>query len=277
MVTLRNRKLVLEFEPECGGKWHSLRDIRNDREWFWRNPYLPRTPLRYGDSFIGKLDTGGWDEIFPSVLPAGVIPDHGDLVQLPWRVDRMGADRLTLSVEGRCFPFRFERTVWISESRIHCEYRLENTGEAAFPWLWCAHPLLPFLPDLSLEVTGEFDVLSAMGAAEPLAGKCVGWDALPSREEKWAVKLFSRRHAVNQVTAWQADGSGLRIEWDAQEIPYLGLWVNNGAWSGCGSEPYFNIGIEPAMLPVDDLSAVENPPVLKSGEGAGWSLDISLL
>ncbi len=56
----------------------------------------------------------------------------------------------------------------------------------------------------------------------------------------------------------------------------VGVWINNGAWSGCESEPYFNIGIEPAMLPVDDLSKADNPPVLHPGQVVEWFLNVSL-
>jgi len=52
--------------------------------------------------------------------------------------------------------------------------------------------------------------------------------------------------------------------------------VNNGGWSGCGSEPYFNLGIEPATLPIDNLTAADNPPILQPGETRCWCLEVTL-
>lgn len=276
-LILESAELKLVFEPEQGGKWRSLRDRRSGREWLWRNPHLEVSPIRYGDSFIEQHDTGGWDEIFPSVAPFGSIPDHGDLVQLPWQVDEQSDTRLTMSLQGRCFPFRFERTVRLDGASIRCDYGLKNTGDESFDWLWCTHPLLPFSSDLRLEAAGSFQVAAAMGAAAALAGQRIRLNQLPGDAAPWAVKLFSERTVVDEITVRHADGSALRFLWDARQIPYLGLWINRGAWSGCGSAPYFNLGIEPAMLPVDDLSEAPQPPVLAPGDVVEWSLEVDVI
>lgn len=277
MIHLTSDRLSIAFEPEQGGKWRSLLDRRTGREWLWSNPHLSVGSIRYGDSYIEKLDTGGWDEIFPSVDPCGAIPDHGDLVQLPWQVDTLEQERLLMSVEGRCYPSRFERDLRLDGATIRCDYHLRNLGDEAFSWLWCAHPLLPLSPDLTVEADCEFEVLYGSGAAEGLEGQSLLWNELPSSDQRWAAKLFSKCGAVETVTMRRSDGSGLRMKWNPQEIPYLGLWVNNGGWSGCGSEPYFNLGVEPATLPVDNLSETKNPSVLAAGESAQWSLDISIV
>jgi hypothetical protein len=276
MIQLTSNELELTFEPDQGGKWRSLRDRRTGREWLWSNPHQPVSPIGYSDSFIAKHDTGGWDEIFPSVSPCGAIPDHGDLVRLPWSVDLHNDTRLTMSLEGRCLPFRFERTVILNGANIRCEYRLKNIGDQAFPWLWCAHPLLPLTPDITFKSDAAFTVPMALAAAQHLTGTTIQLDELPWGEKTWAAKLFSERGAVDEFTAQHADGSALRFKWNTDETPYLGLWINHGAWSGCDSKPYFNIGIEPSTLPLDDLSQATQPPTLPPGCAATWSLEVSL-
>lgn len=276
-VSIASPELELVFEPEQGGKWRSLKDRRTGYEWFWRNPHLSIVPIQYGDSFIAKHDTGGWDEVFPSVSPCGNIPDHGDLVQLPWHVEAQTENRLTLSVEGRCLPFHFSRTVEVEGTWIHCVYRLENTGTGPFNWLWCAHPLFPLAGDTRLQVENQYDVLFAFGATRELERKVLRLEELPwSGESAWAVKLFSRCGEVDRITLQQPGGAELRISWDANEVPYLGLWINRGAWSGSGSPPYFNTCIEPATLPVDDLSQADHPPELAPGEVKNWRVDLEV-
>ena len=81
---------------------------------------------------------------------------------------------------------------------------------------------------------------------------------------------------MERVCIQKGNGASLGLSWNPSEIPYLGLWVNNGGWSGCGSEPYFNLGIEPATLPIDNLTNAENPPVLQPGETRCWSLEVTL-
>jgi hypothetical protein len=136
--------------------------------------------------------------------------------------------------------------------------------------------LLPLDADLSLEAGAPFQVLYASGAATGLQGRKVTWNELPARSERWAAKLFSEKGAVSRVRVSKGNGASLALEWNPADIPYLGLWVNNGGWSGCGSEPYFNLGIEPATLPIDNLAAAENPPLLQSRETRHWNLDVLL-
>ncbi len=181
-----------------------------------------------------------------------------------------------MEVEGRSLPFLFRRRLVMTGRRIQFHYSVKNHGAFAFPWLWCAHPLVPLDADLSLEAEADFQVLYASGAAEGLQGRRVSWSELPPRTARWAAKLFSEKGAVSQVCIRRGDGASLGLSWNPSEIPYLGLWVNNGGWSGCGSEPYFNLGIEPATLPIDNLTAAENPPVLQPGVTRCWSLEAHL-
>jgi galactose mutarotase-like enzyme len=281
---LLNEFLSLEILPSAGGKIASLFDKSNGQEWLWANPWLPlRNPL-FSESYVGALDFGGLDEIFPSVDPCRIptpdgealVPDHGDLVQLPWRVVSSGAEHVEMEVEGRSLPFLFRRRLVLEGRRIQFHYSVENRAAFAFPWLWCAHPLVPLDADLSLEAEADFQVLYASGAAAGLQGRRVSWNELPPRAERWAAKLFSEKGSVSQVRIRRGNGASLGLSWKPSEIPYLGLWVNNGGWSGCGSEPYFNLGIEPATLPIDNLTAAENPPVLQPGETRRWSLEVNL-
>lgn len=283
-IRLESTDLELVFEPDHGGKWRSLRDRRTGREWLWRNPFLEVRPAVYGESFVEKLDTGGWDEIFPAVSPCvinstSLVPDHGDLVHLAWQVDQVADNCVSLSVEGRCLPFRFERSVVLNGPEVCCEYRLIHQGGAGFPWLWCAHPLIPLSPGLTLEIepSVRFRVAYAQGAAKRFEGQSISWNQLPSFEgAPWAAKLFSGRGEADSLTLRQGDGSGLRFGWNVRDIPYLGLWVNCGTWSGCGSSPYRNIGVEPGFLPADEPVAAENPPVLEPGQVVEWSLRCSV-
>ena len=283
-VRLSNKFLSLEILPNVGGKIASLVDNSCGLEWLWANPWLPLREPVYGESYVGALDFGGWDEIFPSVDPCRVpapdgevlVPDHGDLVQMPWRVISSGAEHLEMEVEGRSMPFLFHRRLVLAGRRIQFHYSVENRAAFAFPWLWCAHPLVPLDADLSLEAGASFQVLYASGAAVDLQGCKVSWSELPPRSESWAAKLFSEKGAVERVSVRKGNGASLSLQWNPSDIPYLGLWVNNGGWSGCGSKPYFNLGIEPATLPIDDLAKAENPPVLQPGETRCWSLEANL-
>jgi len=114
LVKLENDSLCLSFDPKQGGKWRSLVDLETGYEWWWQNPSVAVAELAYGDSFIEKHDTGGWDE-------------------------------------------------------------------------------------------------------------------LPSRSERWAIKLFSEEGEIDHIELCYKNGSRLSMSWNAEENPYLGLWISNGA------------------------------------------------
>lgn len=283
-LVLSTAEVLLEILPSVGGRIVRLFDRLAGRDWLWANPHLPLREPVYGRSYVQELDGGGWDEILPSVAPCSLttpagrveVPDHGDLVQLPWRVLSAGAARVEMEATGRSLPFLFRRRVELRGRRVLLEYRLENRGAFAFPWLWCAHPLLPFDSSLQVETDALFRVHAGSGAAAFLQDKTIGWDELPSRGERWAVKLFSAKGSVDRVVVRRPVGGALEFSWNVEELPYLGLWVNNGGWSGCGSEPYENLGIEPSTLAFDDLSAAGEPPFLPPGEIRRWHLQLDL-
>jgi hypothetical protein len=108
-VTLENEHLSLEILPDCGGKIRSIVNRRTGRDWLWHNPHIAQVVPEYGQPYVMDLDTGGWDELFPSVLPGAFadgtsVPDHGDLVGLPWRVLARTESEVTMEARARSVP-----------------------------------------------------------------------------------------------------------------------------------------------------------------------------
>ena len=78
----------------------------------------------------------------------------------------------------------------------------------------------------------------------------------------------------------EGDGGAQRtFRFDPAELPWRGIWINNRGWCGCGSEPYMNLGLEPATTPYDCVNqAIENDavPWLQPGGIRNWSLSVEL-
>jgi len=71
----------------------------------------------------------------------------------------------------------------------------------------------------------------------------------------------------------------LSLIFDRKQLPWLGLWINNRGWSGSGSRPHRNLGIEPATTPYDDVAdAIRQDAVswLAAGETRCWSFNVEL-
>ena len=295
-LLIENDHLSVRVLPEAGGKILSLCGRPGGRDWLWHNPHLPVTVPVYGASYVETMDSGGWDEIFPSVLPDEVsgltIPDHGDLIGLPWEVVGHQSDRLVMEVRTRYSPCRFRREMVLAGDRLELRYSVRNEGVDRVPYLWCAHPLIALEPGMRLimpeavrmTVTGGSGFSPLKDFAWPHLPGAGALDVIPDPDAAGfhpiAVKMFTAAGAVSRVSVVRpSDGGMLELAWDPVAIPHLGLWMNLGAWSGCGSPPYFNLGIEPSTAPVDRLGdACDQGSVrhLEPGEPASWAICVRL-
>lgn len=283
-IILESSFIRLAVRPDLGGRMTSLVDRHSGREWLWKNPYLTLRPPVYGESYTENLDGGGWDEILPSVSPCllpdgSAIPDHGDIVQMPASVVTSTQDRLVLSTDLRSLPLRFTREMLLHGSQLTIHYTLESLADHAVPYLWAAHPLFALEP--GMEITGihgvHFKSAAEIGKPADLPGPIHDFHAPDF--QPFACKRFSPARSIDRVGLRHPDGSSIELSWDRGEIPHLGLWLNLGAWSGCGSRPYFNLGIEPTTSPHDSLAdAIQDGSamILNAGERIQWSLTFEL-
>ena len=96
--------------------------------------------------------------------------------------------------------------------------------------------------------------------------------------ETFCQKLFVK--SAGEVSLSTADATEcFNMKYDPEALPWLGLWVNKNAWSGCGSKPYLNLGLEPTTAPHDFLTeavAQGHANVLQAGESKSWSLSVHL-
>ena len=310
-ITLANEAMELVVAPALGGKILSLRSQATGREWLWKNPYLPlRTPPP-GSVNFGDYDAGGWDEIFPSVDPCDAtdspwglsgIGDHGVLWSRCWKKLESAAPRsrgnaITLVVDEPELPFRFKRTLTVAPGRgpLLVDYALENHSDAPLPYIWAAHPLIAVAPGMTIGLprgvrttaatTMGFELANRATQFEwPLAeaadGQMIDFSRVPGRGAGIAAKLFTDRltQGLLQLISERGD-EALRISFDANDVPYMGLWLNYGAWSGANTTPYFNCGVEPTTSPCDRLNMAirrNQASPLPAGATRRWKLAVAL-
>jgi galactose mutarotase-like enzyme len=306
---LENDALRVVVLPELGGKIISLRSLRTGREWLWRNPHLPlwRPPADV-DNF-GPYDSGGWDEIFPTVNPCVVpnspwgdrkLTDHGELWHQPWHVEFAdtlddGAALLTLTFADDNPPFQFTRSLLLPamEPKLELNYELVNHGEQPLPTIWAAHPLFAVNPGDQLHLPTDTPMIATASVNLDVDVQHLkfAWPMLPTRDGRsldlaripapaanFAIKLFTeslQEGAVQLVDAATLERVSLR--WNNSAIPHLGLWLNYGAWSGATVPHYFNLGVEPTTYPHDDLATAAKHPECPMIVGSkAWSLSISV-
>jgi len=303
-VGLRSDEIEVVAVPAVGMKLTHLRRLRG-REWLWRNPELPLALPRPAASFVDTADSGGWDECFPTVgaspIPGAApgdppLPDHGELWSADWVSSLYeDADGTTLSGVARgvrlLYEFRRDVTVLRGVPAVRFRYHLRHLGDAPFPWIWSAHPLVNVQPGATLELPGVHQVTvdQVHGRNDLSSGDIVSWPGAiggdPARfvfpdEGGWAVKLFGDRGSGPMVLTDPRQGERLEISAAPAEVPQVGLWLNLGGWAPAGRSPYSNLGLEPCIGAPDRLvDAVERwhtAQVLDPGGERRWELTVSL-
>lgn len=304
-IALRGDELEVVVVPAVGMKLTNLRRVRG-REWLWRNEQIPLGAPRADASFVDTGDSGGWDECFPTIAPSPVpgappdsppLPDHGELWSATWSssvYEHAGGITLAASTAGRLLPYEFHRELTLDprEPVLRLRYRVRNTGTAAFPWIWSAHPLFNVQPGTTLELpTLRQARLDAVhGLSGPAAGDVVSWPSafggadgrfVVPGDGAWAVKLFG--DVGLSGTAVLTDprrGERLELVVRPEEVPQVGLWINNRGWAPAGRTPYFNLAVEPAIGAPDSLEQAVHwgtAPTLEPREERSWGLTVRLL
>jgi hypothetical protein len=76
-------------------------------------------------------------------------------------------------------------------------------------------------------------------------------------------------------------GERLEIRVSPEEVPQVGIWINNRGWAPEGRRPYCNLGLEPAIGAPDSLEEAvrdwKTARTLGAGEEQGWALEVRLL
>ena len=254
-LALESETIRIVVVPRMGAKLVSLLDKRTGVEWLAGPGGRPFRPAAYGATF-DQQDMSGWDEMFPTITAcpypapgayAGVpLPDHGEVWAVPW-INLDGED-LTLAVEGRALPYRLTRRLSLSgPTTLRFDFHLLNLGAEPMPYIWAAHPQFAcgteaqvVLPSAVTQVYnvlteewgwGAFNANLPWPTAQRADGARLQLDAIGPPTLKRARKFYLLPdQPVGAATlVHRPAGDWLRMAWDAAQVPYLGLWVDEGA------------------------------------------------
>ena len=265
-LRLDNGRIAIAVLPELGGKIVSLRRV-DGREFLSRSdrPYRRRVQ---GQEY-GETEFDGIDELFPSLGSCEIasgpwqgrrVPDHGELVTLPWQV--VEGPGIALEVASPVFPYVFRRTATLEDDTLVLDYAVTNTSIHPFAFTYTFHPLFAGeagcrfdIPD-ALPMTVSWSKQSFLGAR----GEVKPWGDLPDgvggrfRDSIFApgsgryYKLFSPRLSEGRFRLVYADGGAMEMRWPAGILPHYAIWCSEG---GVGS--LHHIGLEPTTDTVETL------------------------
>lgn len=274
-LRLENEYLALTFLPDYACKMASLFKKDTGREFLFQSARDVLTPPPYGAAF-SDYDSSGFDEVLPSIdacpYPCGTylgtpVPDHGEVWALPWEhTVHADGNGLTARVQSPKLSYRFTRELILSGHDIRLHYTLENLSDEPFEFIWTPHCLLNcsphtvlVLPDNLTEIiTVEHSTrtLGPWGTRHPYPrtqtpqGKPVDMSQTRPASDKSCEKFyFTQKNTQGWCAVKHTDnGDTLTYRYDADKVPYLGVWKTQGGYRGD-----YNIALEPCTGVYDDL------------------------
>ena len=293
-ITLENERILVTIVPDLGAKIVSLFDKIHRHEWLVP-PMRPPQKTEFGAEFVSQ-DMGGWDEMMPTIIPCTwngrVLPDHGEVWNVPWQVESL-AGEVALSVKGKTLPYELKRSaVLTTPGCLELRYSLIHNGSTPFPYLWAAHPQfvvglqtrIVFPPEVKQVVNvvvqdamwGNPGDRHAWPTAVAANGQSLNLDRVRSIEHHACRKFYV---PPEQSVGWaglvdEESGCELHLSWSPTDLPYLGLWVDEGAYQ---THPV--AAPEPTTAYYDSLeTAIRNgkAPILNPGEEKHWTLNVIL-
>lgn len=207
-------------------------------------------------------ECSGFDDMFPTIDPytpqrgkyQGIsYPDHGEVCRLEteWEIQE---NSVHFQVQSRLFPIVFQKTVTTdSDDAISVHYQLQNHGDEEFPYIWAAHCMLkgddhaevitPFSPQAPIRMMFGPEVHAL--SRHSLSGY---------RQDGNTYKFYYTDKIPKGYCGYRyhARQEELLLQYDAQKIPYLGVWFNNGSF-----KEMYNIALEPCTAPFDTPDAAK--------------------
>lgn len=257
-IVVESEALRATFLPNDGAKMVSLIDRSANRELLLTRDGESYRVLTADGSYV-DAECSAFDDMCPTIDPytpesgayRGIsYPDHGECCRLPYEV-HIAENKLILSARSRLFPIRYQKMVTsVPDGSIALDYAITNEGDAPFDFIWAGHVMLkgedgmrllsPYNEKAPIEMvfatdgyahdTLPRDMLTRFVPHLGAAYKFYYLDPMP--EGFFGVRYVS--------------GRTLFFRFDEAKLPYLGVWINNGAFQGI-----YNLAPEPCTAPFD--------------------------
>jgi galactose mutarotase-like enzyme len=291
-IVMENSLIRVVTVPQLGAKIVSLFDKTYQHEWLVPPMRMPKQTL-YGANFVSQ-DMSGWDEMLPTIEACNWmgahLPDHGEVWSIPWTLES-AEEEVVVSVKGVAMPYRFSRSAsFPATDRLQFHYSLTNTGQTDCSYLWAAHPqfiansrtLISLPPEVTQMVNvmegnknpGRVGELSSWPKAMSAIEDSLYLDRVRPVENHSCLKLYvPPEQGISWAALSQDDlGCQLRLEWSNAELPYFGLWVDEGMYNAIPA-----VALEPSNGYYDSLErSIENQRIviLKPGENREWTVTL---
>jgi hypothetical protein len=243
IVTLENEYLSARMIPELGIKIISIFHKKLNREFVDRSA-IPYEWRKYDMPFT-DMERDGFDECFPSIsrvpYPAGVwqgtvIPDHGEICQVPGRYQEIYGSIIT-TTSGVRFPYTFRRKLSLDRETLVMDYTVSNCSSEPFYYVYATHPLFRLESGGRMELPPGAEVIDSSGKIEgwqmrlnPATKRMEDRSIMQPPSVNQMVKLFAKGLKEGWAVMHFPKGESLRIDFPVDKLPYMGIWITEGGW-----------------------------------------------
>jgi hypothetical protein len=265
LVSLENDSISISVLPQIGGKIISLKSKKVGKEFIFLGNRKFQRPV-YGMKYE-KLDISGFDECFPTIAGCSypewpwkgtIIPDHGELFTLPWEC-KTSKNSLVMTVYGIRFPYKFCKIIFLEKNVVKISYELENLSPYDFKYIWAAHPLFSVSPGTIILLPKKVRIRTIYSKYERLVkslhetlwpitkqtnGEKIDLSIVRSNKEDAVTKIFTTKLKEGWCGLRYPENVILKMVFPVEQIPYIGIWINEGGWPFKGEKSY-NVAIEP--------------------------------
>lgn len=258
MMVIKNEILAAGFLYEDGGKLVSLKDVRDGQEFLAQVDGEEYSVLEYDGDYV-SAECSGFDDMFPTIDPytppdgpfeGKTYPDHGEVCRVPMEI-ALQRNAFTLSYRSDEFNYTYQKEIsLLNDGSLEIAYHIRNTGTEPFAALWAGHCMCQGVDGAR--------VFTSYGARTPrvlmFGPEDEDPNALPTDRltgyvpgEGYTYKFYYlEKMPEGRFGIRYPDGKMLSMQVDAQRVPYLGVWFNNGAF-----KDMYNIALEPCTAPYD--------------------------
>lgn len=277
-LVLSSAELEVMITPSKGADVYAVIDRATGIDVLFKTPWGRRHPLDvppYGNSQADWLARypGGWQALLPHAGPprdyGGVRRGfHGEAAMLPWSVTESSAAAARLTVELFTVPFGVSRVIRLDGPCLQVTDTIENRSAVPVEYSWVQHVAFgePFVgPGCRINTVARTlitdanapgtvlgpDLVMPTGDVRTAAGEPFDMTSLPGPDTPREIFAAVTDLDDNGWFTLTNDelGFGMRLEWDAGELPHAWFWQECRATAGF---PWFQrayaVGLEPANV-----------------------------
>ena len=274
-IRLETAKYIALVLPSEGGKIASFQDKITGKEYLLQNPSATYLHIGLTDDFE-KGECSGFDDMFPTIDPVCVegkeYPDHGEVCRVPFSYTP-AEDKLVLEYASVSLGYTYKKSFTGEKNgALRIAYEITNQSETPLRALWAGHCLLN--AEQGGKIIVPFQERSPMDCVYDSNQNIQAPVRLPYQEQQllttWsetraAQKWYFFEKCQQGMVGYQyPQGDTFVMEFDKNNLPYLGLWLDYGLVNGS-----YCVGLEPCSLGYDTVLNAEKygqKRLIKTGE-----------